>query len=111
MVAAGMILLVAAISFFCTTIQKNGEYVTITANGEVSVYPLADDRKIVLGDGKKGKNVIVIENHMVYMEEADCPDQICVRHKPVEKNGESIICLPNRVFVEVQSHMEKETDN
>jgi hypothetical protein len=45
------------------------------------------------------------------MEGASCPDQICVKHKAIYKNGETIICLPNEVFVEVESSEEKDVDN
>ena len=47
----------------------------------------------------------------VYMEKANCKDLICVKHKPISKNGESIICLPNQVYIEVISDVEKEIDN
>ena len=45
------------------------------------------------------------------MEDADWPDQVCVHHKPISKNGETIICLPNQVFVEVENDIENEIDN
>ena len=44
------------------------------------------------------------------MEWADCPDQICVNHRPVSRNGESIICLPNEVVVSVKGGEEAELD-
>ena len=45
------------------------------------------------------------------MKEANCRDQICVRHKAISKNGESIICLPHSVYIEVVGEKEKEIDN
>lgn len=36
----------------------------------------------------------------VRMESADCKDQICVHHKPISGNHESIICLPHKLVVE-----------
>ena len=44
------------------------------------------------------------------MESADCPDQICVRQKAISKEGESIICLPNKVVVSIVGGEEKELD-
>ena len=32
---------------------------------------------------------------------ADCPDQICATHPKISKNRESIICLPNKVILEI----------
>ena len=35
-----------------------------------------------------------------------CPDQICVHEKAISADGESIICLPNKIVVEVESDKE-----
>ena len=44
------------------------------------------------------------------MTDADCPDQLCVHQKAASKNHESIICLPNKVVVEVDGSEESEFD-
>ena len=44
------------------------------------------------------------------MTEADCPDKLCVNQRAVSKNGESIICLPNKVIVTVDSSENSEFD-
>ena len=35
------------------------------------------------------------------MKWADCEDQLCVHQKEITLENESIICLPNKVIVEV----------
>ena len=47
-------------------------------------------------------NTVVIKNGKVFVKSADCPDLICVKHKEISKSGESIVCLPNRVIIEVK---------
>ena len=44
------------------------------------------------------------------MLEANCPDEICVHHKPISKNGETIVCLPNKVVVVIKNGIEREVD-
>ena len=44
-----------------------------------------------------------VKNGKAKMIEADCPDKLCMHQKAVSKNHESIICLPNKVVVEVES--------
>lgn len=51
-------------------------------------------------------NKIVIKNGLVVIEEATCRDQICVLHRPVSFNGETIVCLPHRLVVEIHSRTE-----
>ncbi len=63
-------------------------------------FPLDQDREIVLDDNAHF-NKIVIKNGKAYMDEANCRDQICTHMKEISINGETIICLPNRVFLEV----------
>lgn len=59
-----------------------------------------DIRRIEI-PGKVGTCVMVIDGAKVYMESADCPNQICVHHSSISHKGETIICLPNRVVIEI----------
>ena len=51
--------------------------------------------------GKVGKCFLVISDGKADMESADCPNQICVHHSAISHTGETIVCLPNRVVIEV----------
>lgn len=106
-----LVLLLTGVFFALKLLQQPGAKVHITVNGKQTTYSLSEDHVVELNSINQGQNVVVIKNHEVYMESADCPDKICVRHKAVSKNGESIICLPNEVFVEIESSSKKETDN
>ena len=55
-------------------------------------------------------NLLLIQNGNVQMLAADCPDQICVRHKPVFRAQESIICLPHKLSVEITGAKGKAAD-
>lgn len=107
--AAG--LLISLIVLLCGISHGKGEQVEITANGDTQVYVLSKDQIIPIDSDQAGYNEVVIENGKVYMKEANCRDQICVRHKAISKNGESIICLPHSVYIEVVGEKEKEIDN
>lgn len=51
--------------------------------------------------GKVGKCILVISDGKADMESADCPNQICVHHGAISHTGETIVCLPNRVVIEI----------
>ena len=36
------------------------------------------------------------------MESSTCKNQICVEHGKISLKGDSIVCLPNRVVVEIE---------
>lgn len=81
--------------------------VQVTVDGEVyGEYPLDQDIEIPIGK----TNVLSIENGKADMVEASCPDQLCVQQKAISKDGESIICLPNKVIATVIGGEESEID-
>lgn len=93
------IIAAAVLLFFIIGKQgTGGAAVEVTADGKkFGTYSLAEDRKLEI----KGTNVLVIKDGKADMIEADCPDKICVKQKPIFKTGESISCLPNKVIVTV----------
>ena len=44
------------------------------------------------------------------MIDATCPDHICVNQKEISKTGETIVCLPNKVIVEIKGADSSELD-
>lgn len=83
----------------------------VTVDGEVfGTYPLTKDQtvKIELADGSY--NILVVKDGMADITEASCPDKVCVRHKAVDKNGETLVCLPNKVVVEIKNAAESGVD-
>ena len=74
----------------------------VTIDGiEYGTYPLDEDRveRIEIGDGEY--NILEIKDGEAFMSEASCPDQICVLHSHIRYTGESIVCLPHKVLVEI----------
>jgi hypothetical protein len=75
----------------------------IRVNGEVQeVLPLDKDSETAVTGYNGGVNVIVIRSRKIYVREADCPDLLCVKHKPISESGELIVCLPHRVSVALE---------
>lgn len=79
-------------------VRQQDKRLVITADGElVGSYPLDEDRIIEIGD----TNVCEIRGGRAYMKSADCPDQSCVHSYPAEREGQVIVCLPNKVILEI----------
>ena len=38
----------------------------------------------------------------VTVQDADCPDKICEKHRAINRTGETIICLPHKLVVEIK---------
>lgn len=76
---------------------------------EFASYDLNRDGEYVI-ETDQGKNILVIRNGEADMIEADCPDRLCVKQKAICKNGETIVCLPHKVVVEIRSQEENLLD-
>lgn len=47
-------------------------------------------------------NTVRIQGGKVWVEMADCENQICVNTGKISVSGQQIICLPNKVLIEVE---------
>lgn len=78
--------------------SKQGSRVVIKQNNEI-IY----NESIYIDKTVNAKaNTVVIKNGEVYISDAECKNQICVKSGKISKKGESIICLPNKVTVEIK---------
>lgn len=102
--AIAVVIILSIASFLFVIFQKaDGNQVVITLNGrEYGTYPL-NENKVIEINSDNGTNVVVIENGSVFMKKADCPDEYCVKQGKVSNAGDSVICLPHKLVVEVQS--------
>ena len=102
------LLAVAVIGIACLFLfrRPGGEVVIYYPSGrEYGRYPLGENRVISFtGESADHSNTVVIHDGQVYMESASCPDQLCVKHRPVAYVGETIVCLPHRVVVKIEGN-------
>ena len=111
-IAVGCVLLAAAM-FFCILYfmdSSDAEAVIMQEGNVVGKYPLLEDRTISVSDDENGYNLVLISNGQVRVCDADCPDKLCVKQKSISKGGESIICLPHKLVVQIISKEESDLD-
>ncbi len=85
--------------FLCIALTgSSGKNVTVSQNNSI-VYEgrLSANKQI-----KLSANTVEIKDGKVKMDYSTCKNQICVKHKHISKKGESIICLPNEVIIEIK---------
>lgn len=93
-----------------TFLTKKGQQVVVTVDKEVVLTKSLDKDQTIEIPLKHGTNIIKIKNGAVSMTDADCPDQVCVRHKEITKTGETIVCLPHKVVVEIKGKETSDVD-
>ena len=97
--------------------------VIIESGGDLyATYSLFEDRTVVVPAPKAHRtdspspdtsasagsqydyyNVVEIRDGKVSVTEGSCKSQVCVKHKAISAGGESIVCLPNRLVVRIES--------
>lgn len=92
---------------FFKTSQKSSKnnYAIIQVDGKIH-------KKIDLSKVKKsekvnlnlpnGNNTLLIENNSISMDSANCNDALCVKQGNISKVGQTIICLPHKLIIEIK---------
>lgn len=96
-----LVVIIATIGLFL--FKGEGNTVVVTVDGKVWGEYSLEEENVINITTKNGNNVLVIKDNKAYISSASCPDGICSAHRPINHNGASIICLPNKVVVEVKT--------
>jgi hypothetical protein len=110
---AALLLIVALAGLAIYFLRGEGNAVTVTVDGRhFGTYSLSTDRTVEIRTGEDGEelNLLIIRGGKAYVETATCPDGICAAHKPVSREGESIVCLPHKVVITVTTGSEEGPD-
>ena len=77
---------------------------------EIGIYSVLEDQTIAIPYEEEGYNLLLISDGQVSVSDADCPDGLCVRQRAIARNGESIICLPHKLVIQIESKEESDLD-
>ncbi len=78
--------------------SKQGSRVVIKQNNE-TIYNQSINKNATFDTGT---NIVIVKDGVVFVESASCKNQVCVKSGKISKKGESIVCLPNKVIVEIR---------
>ena len=103
---AAVLALAAVVLFVCFFVFRSraaGNTVYITLNGkEYGKYDISNDLTLEI-QSENGVNTVEIKDGKVSVTEADCPDGYCISKGRIWREGETVVCLPHRLVVEVRS--------
>lgn len=105
LLAALVVIALAAfggVSLYSALSTKEPEAVVYLNGEEQGRYPLSVDTTVELRQ-ENGYNILRIHGGKADITEASCPDKVCVNHRAVSRQGESLVCLPNRMSVEIEN--------
>ena len=76
-------------------------YVQVSVNGKLyERYDLNQDREEIIVSAY-GNNHLIIKDGEAWIEDASCPDKICIYTGKIHEPGSLVVCLPNRMIAEI----------
>ncbi len=112
-ILAVIVIAIAATGLLLLNVFKTeGAFAVVKLDGkETERYPLSVNTEVVIETENDGKNTLVIEDGKAFIKDATCPDKICEGHSKISFKGETIVCLPHKVVIEiVADDSDKELD-
>ena len=98
-----------AVSWWSLTTNTSGDKAIVTVDGELyGTYSLAQDQTIEVAQKDGHTNHITIKDGMVSMAYSTCKNQVCVNAGAISETRDSIVCLPNKVMIEIQGSAKNE---
>ena len=92
---------------------RGGEILTVEAIRDGEVIPLGSLGEIggsAVSFGEPGNFNEIAIGEGIRMVSADCPGGDCLRAGEIKKNGELIVCVPNRLVIRLVSSQRPEVD-
>lgn len=114
-----LIIVIIAVNVFIlvygglNTVEKGQKIAYVYSDNKlVGEYTLTEDYKTEFSvDISTGSyNTIHIEDGKVWIHDATCPDKICLNQGKISNDGELIVCLPNKLLVQIKDNQETEDD-
>lgn len=110
-----LLLTVLAVAGVCLAVllltRSPGAYAAVISEGEeIARYPLSEDIRVEIPTEKGGSNTLVIQKGMAYVVDSSCPDHLCEKKGKIRWNGETVVCLPNKLVIKILSDEQPEVD-
>jgi len=92
-----------AVNYFIN--QKPAIYLEVSVDGQVrQTLPLNQDTDLTIEGMNSGFNHLIVQNGTAWVDDASCPDRICIHQGKIQLTGQMIVCLPNRIIIKVAEH-------
>lgn len=91
------------ISWWSLSTNTGGDKAIVTVDGQLyGTYSLLQDQTIEVVQENGHTNYITIKDGKVSMAFSNCQNQVCVNSGAISQTKDSIVCLPNKVMIEIK---------
>lgn len=90
--------------------ESGGQLIVEVDGTRIAGYPLDIDGVYEIQGYRAGTNTLTVSGGSARITSSTCPDHLCEHQGSVSRNGETIVCLPNRVIVRVTGAKDNDVD-
>lgn len=102
----GIAVVLAVLVFFGYRFVNRGagrDVVVYVGEEEVVRFPLKEETEYRIEAKEGAYNQLVVRDGFADVTNASCPDLVCVHQETISETGETIVCMPNKVIVTIES--------
>jgi len=99
-----VVVIVLAAGFFFiydSYFQTAGKWAEISVDGKLIKRVLLSKTENFPVEGPAGLSEIRIADNKIWIEEAPCPHKYCQTMGKINRSGQTIICIPNRLIIKI----------
>ncbi|MCD6081434.1 NusG domain II-containing protein [candidate division WOR-3 bacterium] len=100
-----LVVILLAVSLYLFANQRatyQPRYGVIYLNGKPYYRFYLNKNQIIKVDGPLGSSYVEVKDGRVRMLQSPCPLKLCMKQGWVDKPGSVIICVPNRIVIELK---------
>ena len=102
-----LIVIGLGLSWLSVASKVTGQNAVVTVNGqEYGTYSLSRNQTVTIKQNGH-TNKFTIKNGYVQMTYSSCKNHICIEKGKINQTNQSIVCLPNKVVIEIQGGSSK----
>jgi hypothetical protein len=91
-------------------LRRSGDSAIIEVDGQIVQQLDLKASKEITVHGSIGKTIIKIDQGAAQVIYSDCPEQVCVKTGKINRAGEIIVCVPNKVVVKISGKQQNQFD-
>ena len=107
---AAAALLLAVLCWLTLGRRTEGRVAEIVQDGKVletvDLDQVAEPYRLTVDWPESGSNTVLIQPGRIRVEEADCPDRVCVEQGWLSDGAAPIVCLPHRLVIRIRTETE-----
>ncbi len=96
--------LIGAAFYFFVSGKKAAKAEILVDAKLVQTVDLSKNQTFTVTGVDGGTNLVVVSDGKIAVTDADCPDKICVNTGAISKPGQTIVCMPHRVVVQIKGN-------